>query len=59
MSGVLGVVILGSVAAILVLRWILGEEVMARHDVAFWFEAVALLAFGCSWLTKGQAVLKD
>ena len=28
-------------------------------DVVFWFEAIALLAFGISWLTKGQLVLKD
>jgi len=25
----------------------------------FWFETIALLAFGISWLTKGQFVLKD
>jgi hypothetical protein len=54
-----GVVILASIAAILVLRWILGDDTMARHHVVFWFEAIALLAFGFSWLTKGQAILKD
>jgi hypothetical protein len=54
-----GVVILASVAAILVLRWVLGDATMAQHHVVFWFEAVALLAFGFSWLTKGQAILKD
>lgn len=54
-----GVVILGCVAAILVLRWVLGADVMARHHIVFWLEAIALLAFGCSWLTKGQAILKD
>lgn len=54
-----GIVILASVAAILLLRWILGDATMARHHIVFWFEALALLAFGFSWLTKGQAILKD
>ena len=25
----------------------------------YWLEAVAIIAFGISWLTKGQAILKD
>ncbi len=25
----------------------------------FWLEAVAILAFGLSWITKGEAILKD
>ena len=54
-----GIVILASVAAILILRWLLGDDTMARHHIVFWFEAIALLAFGFSWLTKGQAILKD
>jgi quinol-cytochrome oxidoreductase complex cytochrome b subunit len=28
------------------------------HPV-FWLESLALLAFGISWFTKGQAILKD
>ena len=27
--------------------------------VVFWLEAVAIVAFGISWLTKGEAILKD
>ena len=54
-----GVVILACVAAIVVLRWVLGEATLARHPIVFWLETVALLAFGFSWLTKGQAILKD
>ena len=27
--------------------------------LAFWLETIALIAFGVSWLTKGQAIFKD
>ncbi len=54
-----GVVILACLAAILVLRWVLGDATVARYPIVFWLETVALLAFGFSWLTKGQAILKD
>ncbi len=29
------------------------------YKPAFWFEAIAVVAFGISWLTKGEAILKD
>ena len=29
------------------------------YDPIFWLEAVAVVAFGISWLTKGEAILKD
>ena len=36
---------------------------VARHleaiDPVFWFEATAVLFFGISWLTKGEAILPD
>ena len=25
----------------------------------FWLESIAVVAFGVSWLTKGEAILKD
>lgn len=25
----------------------------------FWFESLAVVSFGVSWLTKGEAILKD
>ncbi|MGB8214865.1 MAG: hypothetical protein WCE68_15025 [Anaerolineales bacterium] len=28
-------------------------------DPIFWLEALAIIAFGISWLTKGEAILKD
>jgi hypothetical protein len=30
----------------------------ALHPI-YWLEAIALMAFGISWLTKGEAILKD
>ena len=30
----------------------------ALHPI-YWLEAIALVAFGISWLTKGEAILKD
>ncbi len=30
-----------------------------KLDPLFWFEATAVVAFGVSWLTKGEAFLKD
>ncbi|RZW42920.1 MAG: hypothetical protein EX263_12195 [Flavobacteriaceae bacterium] len=32
---------------------------LAQLNLVFWFEVIALWAFGISWLTKGQFVLKD
>src|SRR5713226_4435152 len=29
------------------------------YDPAFWLETIAIEAFGISWLTKGEAILKD
>ena len=30
-----------------------------RYDLVFWLESIAIVAFGISWLTKGEAILKD
>lgn len=32
---------------------------LSRLHPVFWLEAVAIVAFGVSWLVKGQAVLRD
>ena len=32
---------------------------IAAYKPVFWLEAVAILAFGVSWFTKGEAILKD
>ena len=36
----------------------LKESLKAYHPV-FWLESIAVVAFGISWLTKGEAILKD
>lgn len=30
-----------------------------KLDPVFWLESIAVIAFGISWLTKGEAILKD
>jgi hypothetical protein len=30
-----------------------------RFEPRFWLESIAIVAFGISWLTKGEAILKD
>jgi hypothetical protein len=40
------------------LRWI-PEDFYDKHHLTYWMEAVAIEAFGISWLVKGEAVLKD
>lgn len=30
-----------------------------HYKPVFWFESLAVVAFGVSWLTKGEAILKD
>ena len=34
-------------------------EALAPYGPVFWLEAIAILAFGVSWLVKGEAILKD
>lgn len=34
------------------------SSIEAYHPI-FWLEAIAIVAFGFSWLTKGEALLKD
>ncbi len=35
------------------------EKPIAKLNPVFWLETVALVAFGISWLTKGEYILKD
>jgi putative copper export protein len=53
-----GIVILVCMALLVVFGWLLEAEARSLHP-ALWLEAVATLAFGVAWLTKGQAILRD
>jgi hypothetical protein len=51
------------IAACLVLAVLIdlfvGDAVKAEYRPLFWLETVAVLAFGVSWLVKGEALLGD
>ena len=56
---VAGVTILACIVLILVFNLTLSEDALRRFKPTFWFEALAIIAFGTSWLVKGEAILKD
>lgn len=35
------------------------SDTLKRYHPVFWLEALAIVAFGVSWFTKGEAILKD
>ena len=35
------------------------QEFINQYHTVFWLESIAIFAFGFSWLTKGEAILKD
>jgi hypothetical protein len=52
---------LGAIGLI-VLHALLSRDITGSLDrlaPVFWFEGLAVVAFGVSWLTKGEAILKD
>ena len=51
-----GLVMLGSICIIAVFSL---SKVSDSNQITFWFETVALIAFGISWLTKGEALFGD
>lgn len=55
-----GLTIVGAIALIL-LYWIFAEELRSfdKYKPVFWLEWVALIAFGLSWLVKGELILED
>lgn len=36
-----------------------GDSPWSQHKPVFWLESIALLAFGVSWLVKGEFILED
>ena len=56
-----GVVIVISIIAIVIGHYLIGKS-WNDYNLTFWFESVALIAFGVSWIVKGQtrwAYLRD
>ncbi|HEU0014097.1 MAG TPA: hypothetical protein VFQ45_10460 [Longimicrobium sp.] len=51
-----GWVILGCIAAIAVAKLLLDDAAERSSHFVFWFEAIAVVAFGISWLVKGEAI---
>lgn len=51
---ILACILLIAVVALTSVRYLFG-----RLTPVFWLESVAIVAFGVSWLTKGETILKD
>jgi hypothetical protein len=56
-----GFIILGALAGIVGLKFLSGSTSvpLKQLDPVFWLEAVAVVAFGVSWIIKGEAFLED
>ncbi|HEX6745839.1 MAG TPA: hypothetical protein VF092_00890 [Longimicrobium sp.] len=54
-----GVIIVLCLVLIAAGKLFLGDDVERATSFVFWGEAVAIVAFGVSWLVKGEAILKD
>ncbi|MBI5280248.1 MAG: DUF998 domain-containing protein [Candidatus Solibacter usitatus] len=56
---VCGCTMLACLALIAVLAALPDGAPIKRIHPVFWLESLAIVAFGVSWLTKGEAILKD
>ena len=54
-----GYVMLACIALIALVKLLLDDSQIMRMQPVFWLEAAAIIAFGVSWLTKGEAIMKD
>jgi hypothetical protein len=45
--------------ALIAIAALAGGDAIEKLDPKFWFESIAVVAFGVSWVTKGEAILKD
>ncbi len=53
---------MGACIALIVIYYLLPSKLGAlleTYKPVYWLEAIAILAFGISWFTKGEAILKD
>ena len=57
---VCGVIMAICMLAIIVIALVPGaKDSLKELAPVFWLEGTAVIAFGVSWLTKGEAILKD
>jgi hypothetical protein len=56
---VCGYAILACLALIVGVKWLPADSSLNRIEPVFWLESIAIVSFGLSWLTKGEAILKD
>jgi len=54
-----GYIMLACIALIAVAALPPIKAMVEQFSPRFWLEAIAIVAFGISWLTKGEAILKD
>jgi hypothetical protein len=54
-----GYIILACIALLAIYGAFLQNTSMAEVKPVFWLEAIAVIAFGASWLVKGEALLQD
>ncbi|MGQ0562726.1 MAG: DUF998 domain-containing protein [Gemmatimonadota bacterium] len=54
-----GNLILTCIGLIVVVKLVPDSWPIHTYDPVFWLEAAAVVAFGISWLTKGEAILAD
>jgi hypothetical protein len=56
---VCGYTILGSIFLMVIVALPTVKTLLERLSPVFWLESLAVVAFGVSWLTKGETILKD
>lgn len=54
-----GYIILACIAAIVIVSQMSEDSPIHSLSPVFWLEAIAIWAFGWSWFTKGEGILKD
>jgi len=54
-----GYIILACIALVMLSAFLPVDSALRRLNPVFWLEAIAVVAFGVSWFTKGEAILKD
>lgn len=56
---VCGILIVGCLVLAVLADNVLGGVLIAELHPVFWLESVAIIAFGVSWLIKGETIMKD